>query len=41
MKKTPKLKLVQISKEYFRGKWQKVGFYEDKKGAVTIKPMKV
>lgn len=22
-------KLIQVSKEYFRGKWQRVGFYGD------------
>lgn len=31
---------TQISKEYYGGKWQTVGFYEDKKGNVTIKPYK-
>lgn len=33
-------KLVQVSKEHFRGKWQRVGFYEDKKGnLVDLKPI--
>jgi hypothetical protein len=30
-------KPFQVSKEYHGGKWQKVGFFEGKKG-VTVKP---
>jgi len=30
----------QVSKEYFGGKWQKVGFYKNKKGGMDIKPIK-
>jgi len=35
-----KKKLVQVSKEFVNGKWQKVGFYEDSKGRATIKLIK-
>lgn len=31
---------VQVSKEYYKGKYQHVGFYEGKNGRMTIKPMK-
>lgn len=33
------MELIQISKEYFKGKWQKVGFYKKKNGEITIKPI--
>ena len=33
-------KLVQVSKEFHGGKWKKVGFYEDSKGRVSVKPIK-
>jgi len=29
-----------MSKEFFHGKWQRVGFYKNKKGEITIKPLK-
>jgi len=36
-----KPKLSQVSKEYFGGKWQKVGFYENDKGKIVkVKPIK-
>ena len=35
----PRLKLIQVSKEYFQGKWQKVGFFENKGRVVDIRPM--
>jgi hypothetical protein len=31
------MKPFQVSKEYFRGKWQKVGFYKTKKGIIVKK----
>ncbi len=34
------LKPFQISKEYFRGKWQTVAFYKDKSGKIIIRPVK-
>lgn len=38
----PRVKLVQVSKEYVGGKWQRVGFYENKKGeVVAVKPIPV
>jgi len=30
----------QVSKEYVGGKFQKVGFYKNKKGDVDVRPMK-
>jgi hypothetical protein len=39
MKAKPK-KPLQISKEYFRGKWQLVGFYRSKNRMITIRPVK-
>jgi len=35
-----KMKPFQTSKEYHGGKWQKVGFFKNKKGDVSVKPMK-
>ena len=29
----------QVSKEYFKGKWQHVGFYKEK-GRIIIRPLK-
>jgi len=37
--KVTKDKPTQVSKEYFGGKWQKVGFYEGKNGKVDVRPM--
>ena len=39
MKKSPKQNPFQVSKEYFRGKWQKVGFFKGNKGGITVKPV--
>jgi hypothetical protein len=36
---TKKGKLIQVSKEYWRGKWQKVGFYREGK-RIVIRPIK-
>lgn len=33
-------KLIQTSKEYVNGKYQKVGFYENQKGQIKIKILK-
>ena len=33
-------KVIQTSKEYVNGKWQKVNFSEDKKGNVSVKPIR-
>lgn len=30
---------IQISKEYFQGKWQHVTFYKDKLGSISIEPI--
>lgn len=38
-KKEPR-KYEQISKEHIGGKWQKAGFYKDKKGKMKVEPFK-
>ena len=33
-------KLIQTSKEFFDGKWQKVNFYKHDNGDIVMKPAK-
>jgi len=33
------MKLIQVSKEFYKGKWQKVAFLKDNKGDIHIKPL--
>jgi len=35
------IKLLQVSKEYFKGKWQHVEFYKNINGQISIKPLKI
>lgn len=32
-------KPFQVGKELFKDSWQKVGFYEDAKGKITVRPL--